>query len=225
MPAGFAAGSYSLTVTNSNSQSAAFSVTIGAVGPTGPHGPAGPAGAQGPAGPTGAQGPAGPQGPPGAPGTPAILSGWCSNGTFPDPLSPPVSGLFVGLGGTGGPNGASGCFNLNDPADTTGIDAGVPMPSAGVLENLTVVGYYDNGTRPFCPASVQVRVWVNSLSANLACTVNFTAVRQKTSCSDLVDIVSVNAQDTVSVAMTGTDDSCPNGPGSLTSMTVSLEKH
>jgi len=36
LPAGFAAGSYSLTVTNSNSQTGTFAVTLGAVGPTGP---------------------------------------------------------------------------------------------------------------------------------------------------------------------------------------------
>src|SRR5580700_6788844 len=47
LPAGFAAGSYSVTVTNSNSQTAALSVTLGAVGPVGPIGPAGP---QGPSG-------------------------------------------------------------------------------------------------------------------------------------------------------------------------------
>jgi hypothetical protein len=60
LPTGFAPGSYSLTVTNSNSQKATLSVTLGAVGPTGPQGPMGPQGAtgpQGPAGPTGPQGP------------------------------------------------------------------------------------------------------------------------------------------------------------------------
>jgi hypothetical protein len=36
LPTGFSAGTYSLTVTNSSSQSAAFSVTLGAIGPTGP---------------------------------------------------------------------------------------------------------------------------------------------------------------------------------------------
>jgi hypothetical protein len=62
LPAGFAAGSYSLAVTNSVPQTGTFGVTLGAVGPTGPQGPTGPAGLQGPAGPAGAQGPAGPQG-------------------------------------------------------------------------------------------------------------------------------------------------------------------
>jgi hypothetical protein len=221
---GLKAGSYRLSLTNSNNQTATFTVTIGAVGPTGPQGPIGP---QGPAGPAGVQGPPGPtgaQGPPGAPGSPAILSGSCWFGaTFPGPSSPPVHGLFVGLGGTVNPNPDFGCFNGNNPADTTGINAGVPMPSPGVLKNLTVVGYYNRGTNPSCPASVQVQVWVNSIATNLACTADFTIVDQKTSCSDLVDTVIVTTQDTVSAAMTGTD-TCPGSPPSLTSMTVSLEK-
>jgi hypothetical protein len=35
LPSGFAVGTYSLTVTNSNSQSAAFDMTLGAAGPMG----------------------------------------------------------------------------------------------------------------------------------------------------------------------------------------------
>jgi hypothetical protein len=75
LPSGFAAGTYSLAVTNSNSQSAAFDVTLGAVGPTGPVGPVGPQGSQGltgpqgPAGPQGSQGQTGPQGPTGPQGS------------------------------------------------------------------------------------------------------------------------------------------------------------
>jgi hypothetical protein len=74
LPASFGAGSYSLTVTNSNSESGSFSVTLGSMGPAGPQGPtgpSGPAGATGPAGPTGATGPQGPggaMGPAGPPG-------------------------------------------------------------------------------------------------------------------------------------------------------------
>ena len=48
---GLKAGSYRLSLTNSNIQTATFTVTIGAVGPPGPQGPIGPQG------PTGAQGP------------------------------------------------------------------------------------------------------------------------------------------------------------------------
>ena len=77
LPSGLAPGSYSLTVTNSSSETATFSVTIGAVGPTGPQGPPGPQGLQGSSGatgsngsqgPPGAQGQTGPPGPPGGPG-------------------------------------------------------------------------------------------------------------------------------------------------------------
>jgi IPT/TIG domain len=53
LPTGFAAGSYSLIVTNSNSQGGTFSVTLGAVGPVGPQGPGGPQGATGPQGAAG----------------------------------------------------------------------------------------------------------------------------------------------------------------------------
>lgn len=98
LPAGFAAGSYSLTITNSVPQTGTFGVTLGAVGPTGPQGPTGPAGAQGPAGPAGsagaagpqgapgpqgAQGPTGPQGPPGPAGPSHAYSSSCVNCNVP----------------------------------------------------------------------------------------------------------------------------------------------
>jgi hypothetical protein len=219
LPTGFGAGTYSLIVTNSSSQSAAFSVTFGAVGPTGPAGPtgpqglAGPAGIQGPVGPIGAQGPSGPQGPPGTAGTPTILTGSCYGGGVP---ASGGLGLFGGLG-SGGP---TGCFVPGNPADTTGLAEGVPMPSAGVLKNLTLVGY--EGAISW-PVSVQVQVWVNSIATNLTCTASFTTVSQKTACSDLVDTVSVNAQDTVSVAMTGLA-AAPDPGVQMNSMIVSLEK-
>jgi hypothetical protein len=114
LPAGFAAGSYSLTVTNSVPQTGTFTVTLGAVGPTGPtgpQGPAGPAGPQGPAGPAGAQGPVGPAGPAGAPGTAAILSGYCSGSQAP---ATGLSGLFMGLGSIDVP-----CLNAASPTGTT----------------------------------------------------------------------------------------------------------
>jgi hypothetical protein len=68
LPAGFGAGSYSITLTNSSSQIGTFDATLGAVGPVGAQGPAGPLGAQGPAGPQGAVGPQGPAGPQGVVG-------------------------------------------------------------------------------------------------------------------------------------------------------------
>jgi hypothetical protein len=71
LPANAAAGSYSLTVTNSQGAATVFDLTYGAEGPQGPIGPQGATGAKGPAGPqgaTGPQGPAGVQGPTGPTG-------------------------------------------------------------------------------------------------------------------------------------------------------------
>jgi hypothetical protein len=94
------------------------------------------------------------------------------------------------------------------------------MPSAGVLKNLTLIGYESQAS---WLVSVQIQVWVNSIATNLACTVNFTTVSQKTACADLVDTVNVNAQDTVSVAMTGSATT-PGYSGAAVSMIVSFEK-
>jgi hypothetical protein len=80
LPAGFSAGSYSLTVTNGKSQSASFSVTLGTVGPQGPvglQGPPGPQGTQGPKGPPGPQGPQGQTGPQGPLGPSHAYSATC----------------------------------------------------------------------------------------------------------------------------------------------------
>jgi hypothetical protein len=71
LPANTAAGTYTLTVVNSEGGSTVFDLTYGATGPQGPIGPQGTAGAKGPAGPqgvTGTQGPAGVQGPTGPTG-------------------------------------------------------------------------------------------------------------------------------------------------------------
>jgi len=224
LPTGFAAASYPLIVVNSDSQVARLSVTIGAVGPAGPQGPtgtAGPAGPQGPTGANGAPGPAGsqgPQGPPGAPGSPAILSGFCW--ASPNPALNPTQGLFLGLGGI---PMSTECFQGGNPADTTGLNGmGIPMPSAGVLQNLTLVGL-GNANVPW-QGSIQVQVWVNFIATSLVCTAEVTIASGKTSCSDFVDTVNVNAQDTVSVAMTGT--AAPGSPSGvyMSSMSVSLEK-
>ena len=77
LPAGLAAGTYRMTVSNGSGTVGVFDVSNGAVGPQGPAGPAGPQGAtggtgpagpQGAAGATGAAGPQGPAGPQGATG-------------------------------------------------------------------------------------------------------------------------------------------------------------
>jgi hypothetical protein len=68
LPSGVTAGTFNLTVTNSENKKFTFDVTYGATGPAGPAGPngapgapgaQGPPGPSGPAGPTGAQGPSG----------------------------------------------------------------------------------------------------------------------------------------------------------------------
>jgi hypothetical protein len=72
LPAGTAAGTYRLRITNSQGNAYEFDVTYGAVGPQGaigPPGPAGPTGPMGLPGAPGAQGPAGPAGPTGPAGS------------------------------------------------------------------------------------------------------------------------------------------------------------
>lgn len=221
LPAGFAAGSYSLTVTNSNIQTATSTVTLGAVGPVGPQGPAGPQGPQGPAGATGPQGPTGPpgpQGPPGTPGPPAILAGYCeSNGGVGVP-----TGLFTGLG----TNTDYSCFNGLSASDTTGTqNTGLPLPSGGVLKNLGLVAYAVQAVGP-PPTTydfvVTVQVWINSVVTNLACTTTVTVTNQAFTCSDPVDTVNVNAGDVVSVMMT--TPAVPKNPSISMAMNLALEK-
>jgi hypothetical protein len=227
LPTGFGAGTYSLTVTNSSSQSAAFSVTLGAVGPTGPSGPTGPQGLVGPAGiqgqlgPTGAQGPAGPQGSPGAPGTPAILTAYCNL------ASPSISyltyGTLSGLGITTGTtcfNGVTASYIGPDPGNVIGV----PMPSGGKLQNLTVVAYCAEGpSTTFCSSGlvqITLAVWVNSTVTKLACSlvaVNNTEV----SCADIIDVISVNAGDKISMAMSS--NGIQSGDFGI-SVSASLEK-
>jgi hypothetical protein len=93
LPAKTPAGTYTLTVVNSEGGSTVFDLTYGATGPQGPMGPQGAAGAKGPAGPqgapgaqglSGAQGPAGvqgPTGPTGPEGPPGVLS-YSANGAL-----------------------------------------------------------------------------------------------------------------------------------------------
>ncbi len=193
LPTGFAPASYSLAVTNSNSQSATFSVTLGAVGPQGPQGAPGVQGVPGPRGargPQGAQGVSGPQGPPGAPGAANILYSYCdsqSNGESFGVLSMLTN---------------DSCFNSLVPSNTPGSLAFL-LPSGGVLKNLMLVAYnyYPVGSAP-PPFQIEVRAWVNSTSTNLACTITVAALNQTVQCTDSTDSVTVNAGDMVVVTMT-----------------------
>ena len=65
LPGGVTAGTFNLTVTNSENNKFTFDVTYGSTGPEGPAGHNGAQGAQGPSGPAGPAGPTGPQGPSG----------------------------------------------------------------------------------------------------------------------------------------------------------------
>jgi len=97
MLAGLKAGSYRLSLTNSSSETAIFTVTIGAVGPqgpTGPTGPPGPTGPQGSPGATGPQGPTGATGPQGPQGNAGTNGNTVWNGTTPPPGTTGVNGDF-----------------------------------------------------------------------------------------------------------------------------------
>ena len=99
LPAKTPAGTYTLTVVNSEGGSTVFDLTYGAEGPQGPIGPQGAAGAKGPAGPQGAQGvqgvvgpagpsgPAGPTGPTGPQGPKWVLS-FSANGVLDTDIPP-----------------------------------------------------------------------------------------------------------------------------------------
>jgi hypothetical protein len=243
LPTGFAAGSYSLTLKTSDDQIARFSLTLGAVGPKGPQGPAGPLGPTGPAGPqgqagaNGAQGPAGPpgpQGPPGASGTPTILAGFCGTA---------VTSWAIGTFGGLGSNGTTQCFNNCTPmtwvnngqgcmaGSMQSFATGLPLPSGGILKNLTLIAYSTNGSIPPPPAyQVQVQVWVNSTATPLMCTITVAASSSQASgppqpitCADNVDTVNANAGDAVSVIMSTPLPLPAANPGAMT-MNVSLEK-
>lgn len=223
LPAGFSPGSYSLTVANSNSQTATLSVTLGAVGPTGAQGPGGPQGSAGATGPTGSpgpQGPTGPAGPPGAPGAAAILTGWCDSGVNS------VIGLLPGFGAADGPGGSNStggnpnCFNGLSASATV---SGLPLPSSGILQNLIVQAF---GSSSASGMQAQIQVYVSSSptninATNLSCT--FTFGNQPSgsfgSCSDTTDKVSVAAGDSISVQMT-----TPAIRGAAVWLAVSVEK-
>ena len=102
LPAGLAAGDYTLNLQiGSKTNSAASVVTVGAVGPAGPAGPAGPTGAQGAAGTAGATGATGATGAVGATG-PQGSAGPVG------PVGPQGLKGDTGAQGSAGPTGAAG---------------------------------------------------------------------------------------------------------------------
>jgi len=145
-------------------------------------------------------------------GTPAILAGYCSVGA----IAHTQSDFFL-LGDTNG----SACFNADSPT------IGLPLPSAGILKNLTMVArIQDSGNTP-AMVHVDITVNVNSVPTALTCAVDTlgSPLGTKASCSDTLHRVSVHAGDQVTVQMSTPvlpppcPVSCP-----IFEMNVTLEK-
>jgi hypothetical protein len=122
LPANTAAGSYSLTITNSQGAATVFDLTYGAEGPQGPMGPQGVAGEKGPqgatgqAGFTGATGPQGPKGPAGAPGGVLFFTGNSNPNSLKLPLNNDfgtVNAIFLPNAGTYVIGGQEAFFNYD----------------------------------------------------------------------------------------------------------------
>lgn len=185
VPTGFAPGSYLLVVTNSNSQTGGFDVTLGNAGPPGAPGPAGPQGAtspQGAAGPAGAQGPAGPAGPQGAAGPPGPTGPVGSQG----PPGPPGLPGAVGPQGSSGPNPLAVAILHWYPANQTTTfsvgsrPAGIAFDGAnmwvvnndGTVTKLrandgAVLGTFTVGMNPTAAVFDGANIWVNALDNTL----------------------------------------------------------
>ena len=124
--------------------------------------------------------------------TPAILTGGCES--FPG--APGATYTLFGLG-----QYSAGC----EPGLP---QSGIPMPSAGILQNLHVVG----GLAAKAGKGGVATIWVNKKSTALTCTVDSSGT-----CVDTSDVVSVNAGDTVAATYAP-------GSGISTSVSVALEK-
>ena len=153
LPAGLAAGTYRMTVSNGSGTQGLFDVTNGAVGPQGPAGPsgpqgptgaAGPAGPQGPTGATGPQGPAGPQGPSGSLTLPFIGSAsGSSDPVFQITNTSAAHSAISGHGGGGsgvnnggtGTSGYGGASSGNSSQPTIGGDGVYALGGTGTGEN------------------------------------------------------------------------------------------
>jgi hypothetical protein len=144
-----------------------------------------------------------------------LLSGYCSG------WGGQHFGVFMNLGSPGS------CFGLpvSSELPVSQYAVGVPMPSSGVLANLTVVAYSWATATPQAPVPIQIQVWVNSVVTDLACafTMDFQNRVQKFTCTDNTNKIPVNPGDLVAVTM-----STPLPNGSVTrspyTMVVSLEK-
>jgi len=148
LPANTAAGSYSLTVTNSQGAATMFGLTYGATGPQGPMGPQGATGATGQGGLTGATGPQGPKGPAGAPGGVLFFTGNSNPNSLKLPLNggaATVNAIFLPKAGTYVIGGQEAFFN-NDPKVqayvlcwlVTSFPSGDPLADGAPQSSVTV---------------------------------------------------------------------------------------
>jgi hypothetical protein len=125
--------------------------------------------------------------------TAAILTGYCDAS---DLGTAPATAFLTGLGG------GTTCENLNGTNNT-----GVPMPSAGTLQNLHALSL----------RGATVTVIVNGTSSTMSCTVPATGTLPG-SCSDTTHSVQVAAGDLVAVEATQATSAQIQG------VQVSLEK-
>jgi hypothetical protein len=158
LPAGLAAGTYRMTVSNGSGTPGVFEVSNGVVGPQGPAGPAGPRGAtgatgpQGPAGPqgatgaTGPQGPAGPQGPSGSLTLPFNGSAAGSSDPFLQITNTSAAHSAISGHGGGGSAGSGGTGTSGYGGESAGTSSESASGGDGVYAlGGTGTGEYDTG--------------------------------------------------------------------------------
>ena len=132
--------------------------------------------------------------------TPTILVGGCSDA--PNSINTPYVVFGLGNPEYGSPTGGDyGCNVVGPPLH------GVPMPSAGTLQNLRVTGGAIKGATPGSSATV----YVNGTATALTCTVSTSGT-----CADAIHKVTVKAGNEVAATYS-------SGDGSM-DMIMSFEK-
>ena len=130
---------------------------------------------------------------------PAILTGWCSEGT--SSAGGQTTGLFFGLGNFS--LSQAQCFNGKSVGGFGGLGAmGLRLVSGGTLQNLSVFADRTQGIIGY----VLVQVFVNSGPTAIKCSVSQSVF----SCSDKTHAAVLNAGDSISVQMTGTNNQSAN---------------
>jgi hypothetical protein len=164
LPGGIAAGTFNLTVTNSETNTFTFDVTYGAAGPEGPAGPNGAQGAQGPPGPAGPAGPTGPQGPSGVLSSTGIS---ISNVSLPLNEIGTVAALRLPNAGTYVIGGELQLFNFDTRIqvevacglrDSSGDAAGLPYSDVHFLGPQSAITIPLNGFYVAAAASTELQL-------------------------------------------------------------------